>query len=186
MLPLTTCKVLWYFLFHLAVGLIYYFLFLQYLISIQISFDFFLYFQILFFWTWCHQISFGVNEIIEIYTFNRTQMIYQIWRIKTILWIFILFSSFRSKITYFYFCLSNAVTFPSFPEYAFYLSNFSSKLSMRRYLFFSLISNCFYLFFKYFTERRECKLNLLYHSSLICRYYFFTCKIFVLINFTWW
>ena len=70
------------------------------------------------------KISFGVNEIIEIYTFNRTQMIYQIWRIKTILWIFILFSSFRSKITYFYFCLSSALTFPSFPEYAFYLSNF--------------------------------------------------------------
>ena len=48
---------------------------------------------------------------------------------------------------------------------------------------FHLDFNCFYLFFKSFSERKISKLSLFYYSTLIRRKYFFTCKIFIFINF---
>ena len=49
--------------------------------------------------------------------------------------------------------------------------------------FFSLLFNCFCLFFKSFSKNRIYKLSLFYCLSLIRRQYFFTCKIFIFINF---
>ena len=43
-------------------------------------------------------------------------------------------------------------------------------------MFYSCIFNCFYMFFKCFTERAICRLILLYYSTLIRWEYFFACK----------
>ena len=52
-------------------------------------------------------------------------------------------------------------------------------------LVLSLIFNCFCLLFKSFTKRIISKLSLFYYLKVIFirRKYFFTCKIFILINF---
>ena len=45
---------------------------------------------------------------------------------------------------------------------------------------------CFFFFFQFFTERRMCKLNLFYYSTLIRCQDFFACSMFIFINFAEW
>ena len=64
-------------------------------------------------------------------------------------------------------------------------SNCLSQSSIAFTCFLLFVFNFFCLFFKSFSWRRIFKLGLYYYLSLIKMQYFFTCKIFIFIDFTW-